>query len=60
VRSNDLAHLQLEIARRADQLARFASPGREQDRSVWLEAETEVFAQHSRAPWPGSGLRRRR
>jgi hypothetical protein len=43
---NDLARLQLEVARRADQLARLILPGRVTDAAVWRQAEEEVFAQH--------------
>ena len=40
---NDLAHLQLEIARRADRLMRVATGVRDNDRELWLQAEREVF-----------------
>jgi hypothetical protein len=49
-RHNDLAHLQLEIARRADQLARLVISDRATDLALWLQAETEIFAHHSRGP----------
>lgn len=44
VQSNDLAHLQLEIARRADELAGSIVIGT--DLAIWLRAEREIFARH--------------
>ena len=49
IRRNDLAHLQLEIARRADRLARLVITDRPTDLALWLQAEDEVFARHLRA-----------
>jgi hypothetical protein len=46
-RRNDFAHLQLEIARRADQLSRLVVSDRPTDVTLWLQAEAEVFARHS-------------
>jgi hypothetical protein len=40
---NDLAHLQWEIARRADELAKSIAPGRDADLFIWLHAEREGF-----------------
>ncbi len=48
VSRNDLAHLQLEIARRADQLARLVVTDHAIDLALWLQAEAEVFARHKR------------
>lgn len=45
-RRNDLARLQLEVARRADQLARLVIPDQATDIDLWLQAEDEVFARH--------------
>ncbi len=47
---NELAHLQLEIARRADQLARLIIPDPAMDLALWLQAEQEIFARHGYAP----------
>ena len=47
-RRNDLARLQLEVARRADQLARLVIPDRATDVALWLQAEDEIFARHQR------------
>ena len=43
---NDLAHLQLEIARRADRLARLVISDPATDLDLWLQAEQEVFIRH--------------
>lgn len=40
---NDFAHLQLEIARRADALAGSVARSRISDLDLWLQAECEVF-----------------
>jgi len=50
VQRNDLARLQLEIARRADQLARLVIGDPATDLALWLQAEQEVFARHGRGP----------
>jgi hypothetical protein len=52
VQSNDLARLQLEVARRADQLARLVIPDRATDLALWQQAEQEVFARHMGQPVP--------
>jgi hypothetical protein len=46
IQSNELAHLQLEIARRADQLARLVINDPVTDLALWLQAEQEIFARH--------------
>jgi hypothetical protein len=46
---NEFAHLQLEIARRADGLARSVVSHRATDLSLRLRAEQEVFARHWQA-----------
>jgi hypothetical protein len=43
---NDLVHLQLEVARRADELARAFASRRPSDRDLWLQSEQEIFARH--------------
>ncbi|SDS32816.1 hypothetical protein [Opitutus sp. GAS368] len=49
IQRNDLAHLQLEIARRADQLARLVISDPVTDIDLWSQAEQEVFARLRRA-----------
>jgi hypothetical protein len=46
IQSNELAHLQLEIARRADQLARLVISDPATDLALWLQAEQEIFARY--------------
>jgi hypothetical protein len=48
-----LDRLQLQVARRADAIARRIGGRREQQRAIWLRAELEVFENAERA-----GLRR--
>ena len=38
-----LLNLQLGVARRADELARYCESSRWQDRRIWLRAEQEIF-----------------
>lgn len=59
---NDLAHLQLEIARRADELTRSVARSRLSDLALWLQAEQEVFARrgHLRPAAVGRRLKRLR
>lgn len=59
VSRNDLAHLQLEIARRADQLARLVITDRTIDVALWRQAEAEVFAWHERPLQKMTAKRRR-
>lgn len=47
---NDLAHLQLEIARHADQLPSRGRADRGADLARWLQAEEKVFSRHARQP----------
>jgi hypothetical protein len=44
VSRDEFAHLQREIARRADQLARSIASDRHRDLALWLRAEQEIFA----------------
>lgn len=44
VSRNDFAHLQLEIARRTDELTRTVARSRISDLDLWLRAEREIFA----------------
>ena len=43
---NELVHLQLAIARRADRLARCVISDPVTDLELWKQAEAEVFARH--------------
>jgi len=43
----ELVRLQLQVARRADELSARTSPGQDKDLERWLQAEREVLA-HNR------------
>jgi hypothetical protein len=42
--SDELALLELRVAKRADELARNRNPNREQDIEFWNQAEQDVFS----------------
>lgn len=49
-----LDRLELQVARRADAIARRIGARREQQRAVWLRAELEIFEDEERAGrWAG-------